>query len=183
MDYELIVYDNIKKATHTCNRRCNHEVDTNQLDMKDTTSYQEWYKTPTLSLYDITSSLKNGYASMKDFAYACWVCQQWCWWDRNVDVLKLVTFSRCWWQNFDLRDIFWMLARRLCKKESGRWWPKWSKLSPTCCNILKLSSTHFVFNIRLHYRYNLCQPRAFIFQYQWPSQHRLFRFVFSEQPA
>ena len=35
---------------------------------------------------------------------------QWCWWHRYVGDLKLGTISRCWWLNFDVGDIFWMLV-------------------------------------------------------------------------
>ena len=35
---------------------------------------------------------------------------QWCWWHRYVGDLKLVTICGCWWLNFDVGDIFWMLV-------------------------------------------------------------------------
>ena len=35
---------------------------------------------------------------------------QWCWWHRYVGDLKLVTIWGCWWLNFDVGDIFWMLV-------------------------------------------------------------------------
>ena len=38
-----------------------------------------------------------------------WMWWQWCWWHRDVDNLELVMVWGCWWLNFDLGDILWIL--------------------------------------------------------------------------
>ena len=49
--------------------------------------------------------------------------------DSFVGDLKLVTNCECWWLNFDVVDIFWMLnphcwCSTLIWKDTGCWWPK-----------------------------------------------------------
>ena len=55
----------------------------------------------------------------------------------HVGDLQLVTIKQCWRQNSDLGEIIWMLVTKIAK---------------TVTKILKLSLTHFVYNIRHQHR-------------------------------
>ena len=63
----------------------------------------------------------------------------------------MATILRCWWQNLDLGAIFWILVS---DADTKRKWTIVTKMAKTVTNILKLSSTHFVSNIRLQNRCN-----------------------------
>ena len=53
----------------------------------------------TLSLNDIFIGYEN------------WIMRlHRCWWQMDVGDFKLVTIFGCWWQNFDIGDIFWVLV-------------------------------------------------------------------------
>ena len=55
---------------------------------------------------------------------------QWSWWQVDFVDFMLVTIFGCWWQNFDIGDIFWMLML----KDRGCWGQNRLKPSPTSQN-------------------------------------------------
>ena len=60
----------------------------------------------------------------------------------------LVMIFGCWWRNFDVGDIFWMLLPTLMLKHTGRWWQKQpnASLLSQCCR-QNISSPTSVTNI------------------------------------
>ena len=72
-----------------------------------------------------------------------------CRWQVDVGDFMLATIFGCWWQNFDIGDIFWMLVlddNVKIKTMLG------TKTAITVTNISKLSLTHFVSHIRQQHR-------------------------------
>ena len=73
--------------------------------------------------------------------------------DSEVGDFKIMTIFGCWGQNVDVGDIFWMLANVKIQ------WALMTKMAKTVTNILKLSSTRFVANIRHRHR---CNPKYLV---------------------
>ena len=76
---------------------------------------------------------------------ACWL--QSCWWHCDVGDLKLETVLECWRQNSNFGDLFWMLVPDAQVKRMLV-----TKMAKTVTNIVILSPTHFVSNIRHQHR-------------------------------
>ena len=70
---------------------------------------------------------------------------QWCWWNRDVSDLKIVTILGCWWQSFDLGDTLCMLSP---DSNLNRYSVLMTKTAKTVTNIFKLSPANFVSNTR-----------------------------------
>jgi len=62
---------------------------------------------------------------------------------------KWMLVNLCWWQNFDIGDIFWML---LPDANAKKYSMLATKSAETVTNISKLSPTYFVSNIRRQHR-------------------------------
>ena len=73
-----------------------------------------------------------------------------CWWHCDIGDLKIVTIWEYWRQNRHLVNVFWKLVLVAYVKRFRMWVTKiprmWGAKSVT--NIIKLSSIHFVSNIR-----------------------------------
>ena len=67
--------------------------------------------------------------------------------DSDVGKLMMLSDLRCWWKNHYLDDLF-----SLC------WW--FIQCIKSATNILNLSPTHFISNIRLQHRYHRYHRRS-----------------------
>ena len=70
----------------------------------------------------------------------------------HFQILTLMTILGCWWQNFDVGDIFGMFVPDANVK---RQWMLATKMTKTATNIIQLSPTNSVSNIRHQHRCNL----------------------------
>ena len=80
---------------------------------------------------------------------------------KGVTVM-LVTYSWwrwCWWASFDVGEIFWMLVPDV-NIEKGCMLV--AKMVKTVINIVELSPTHFVFNIRHQHQCNRWQRQQYV---------------------
>ena len=75
-------------------------------------------RTDQSNIFPLTSILKlkwfgklhRFYCMFEYFLYRLYCSLHTCWWQVNVGDFMLVTIFGCWWQNFDIGDIFWMLV-------------------------------------------------------------------------
>ena len=92
-----------------------------------------WYTWPKLALKQVNQTIflvisqpvGHHWPRPQPLYYSRW---QWCWWQRYVGDLRMVTDLRCWWQNHYVGDFF-----RYVRDFS---------------NVLNRSPAHFVSNIR-----------------------------------
>ena len=87
-------------------------------------------------MVDITWTINY---SLWKFNFDWW---QWCWCHRYVGDFMMVTDLRCWWQNHYVGDFFFLLC----------WW--FFQCIKSVTNILNLSPTHLVSNIRHQHQCN-----------------------------